>query len=98
MQLCEMSFVIKGGAHVHDDKLSVTAPTAMWIKALDIGLEKLSQEGFDFSSVSAISGTGQVCTIMHDLCLQVQIDFVIYFQLIITIHRPLKLFSKYIIC
>ena len=40
--------------------LSVTAPPSMWVKALDIGLTKLKQESFDFSTVSALSGTGQV--------------------------------------
>ena len=55
-------FCYAGGAHIHDDKLTVTVPTEMWVKALDIGLMKLKNEGFDFSTVTAISGTGQVGT------------------------------------
>lgn len=49
-----------GGAHIQDDNLTVTAPTIMWVEALDLALEKLKNKGFDFHSVAAISGTGQV--------------------------------------
>ena len=48
------------GAHMHDDKLTVTVPTEMWVEALDIGLARLSERKFDFNNVAAISGTGQV--------------------------------------
>jgi len=37
----------------------VTAPTIMWVKALDMLLDKLRVEGVDFSIVGAISGAGQ---------------------------------------
>ena len=49
-----------GGVHIHNDKLTVTVPTKMWVQALDVGLERLKETGFDFSTVAAISGTGQV--------------------------------------
>nr|XP_018668028.1 xylulose kinase-like [Ciona intestinalis] len=49
----------KGGVHIHEDQLTVTAPTEMWVKALDLVLEKLQKQDFDFSTVAAISGTGQ---------------------------------------
>lgn len=45
---------------MHDDKLTVTAPTLMWVKALDVVLENMKKENFDFQSVVAISGAGQV--------------------------------------
>ena len=46
--------------HIHDDRLTVTAPTVMWVSAFDRALQKLQDSGFDFGSVAAISGTGQV--------------------------------------
>nr|CAB3267813.1 xylulose kinase-like [Phallusia mammillata] len=49
----------KGGVHIQDDNLTVTAPTEMWVEALDLALKKLKDDGFDFQSVAAISGTGQ---------------------------------------
>lgn len=48
-----------GGVHRHENGLTVTAPTIMWVKALDLLLERLKLEGLDFSSVAAVSGTGQ---------------------------------------
>uniref|UniRef100_H2YXB8 Xylulose kinase n=1 Tax=Ciona savignyi TaxID=51511 RepID=H2YXB8_CIOSA len=48
-----------GGVHIQDDQLTVTAPTEMWVQALDLALEKLQKQGFDFSTVAALSGTGQ---------------------------------------
>ncbi len=47
-----------GGVHVSDKR--VTAPPIMWVKALDMLMEKLRILGVDFSKVSAISGAGQV--------------------------------------
>jgi len=38
---------------------TVTAPTIMWVKALDMLLDKLRVEGVDFGSIAAISGAGQ---------------------------------------
>ncbi|XP_053408288.1 xylulose kinase-like isoform X1 [Mercenaria mercenaria] len=52
-------FGTSGGACVHDDKVTVTAPAAMWVKALDMLLDQMKSEGFDFSKVAGISGDGQ---------------------------------------
>ncbi|KAL1452995.1 hypothetical protein WDU94_007172, partial [Cyamophila willieti] len=41
------------------EKHTVTAPTLMWVKALDILLDQLRVEGADFSKLAALSGTGQ---------------------------------------
>uniref|UniRef100_A0A4W4E3W5 Xylulose kinase n=1 Tax=Electrophorus electricus TaxID=8005 RepID=A0A4W4E3W5_ELEEL len=49
----------QGGVHVHGDGLTVTSPVHMWVKALDLILEKMKNAGFDFSCVKAISGSGQ---------------------------------------
>nr|XP_053635683.1 xylulose kinase-like [Cherax quadricarinatus] len=48
-----------GGVHVRGDGVTVTAPTIMWVKALDMLMDKLRVAGADFSTVAAISGTGQ---------------------------------------
>ncbi|XP_008161218.2 xylulose kinase isoform X2 [Chrysemys picta bellii] len=47
------------GVHVHSDKLTVTSPVLMWVKALDMILEKMKSSGFNFSHVRAFSGAGQ---------------------------------------
>ncbi|XP_064410121.1 xylulose kinase [Latimeria chalumnae] len=52
-------FGTQGGAHVHSNNLTVTSPALMWVKALDIILEKMKSSGFDFSCVKALSGSGQ---------------------------------------
>lgn len=46
--------------HVRGDGVTVTAPTIMWVKALDMLMDKLRVAGADFSTIAAISGTGQV--------------------------------------
>ena len=38
----------------------ITSPTLMWVKALDILMDKIRIAGIDFSQVVAISGAGQV--------------------------------------
>ncbi|GAB1606799.1 xylulose kinase-like [Argonauta hians] len=48
-----------GGVHLHYDGVTVTAPTVMWIQALDILLDKLKADNMDLSKVVAISGSGQ---------------------------------------
>ncbi|KAE8745272.1 hypothetical protein FOCC_FOCC008064 [Frankliniella occidentalis] len=48
------SGVCRGG-----DNKTVTAPTLMWVKALDMLLDKLRVCGVDFSKVVALSGTAQ---------------------------------------
>eukprot|EP00092_Neocalanus_flemingeri_P054343 GFUD01063989.1.p1 GENE.GFUD01063989.1~~GFUD01063989.1.p1 ORF type:complete len:100 (+),score=31.88 GFUD01063989.1:282-581(+) len=47
-----------GGVHTSGKK--VTAPTIMWVKALDMLLDKLRVAGVEFSKVAGISGAGQV--------------------------------------
>lgn len=37
----------------------ITAPTIMWVKALDILMDKLKSVGTDFSKIAAISGSAQ---------------------------------------
>ncbi|NXD07981.1 XYLB kinase, partial [Nothocercus nigrocapillus] len=49
----------QGGAYVHSDRLTVTSPVLMWVKALDMILEKMKSSGFNFSQVRALSGAGQ---------------------------------------
>lgn len=49
-----------GGVHVRGDQdCTVTAPTIMWVKALDMLMDKLRVAGADFSTIAAISGTAQ---------------------------------------
>ena len=47
-----------GGVHASGKR--VTAPTVMWVKALDMLMDKLRVLGVDFGKVAAISGAGQV--------------------------------------
>lgn len=49
--------VIKGKDKHHRE---VTAPTVMWVKALDVLLDRLQVCGADLSTVAAVSGSGQV--------------------------------------
>ena len=50
----------EGGVHYHENKLEVTAPSAMFIKALDVMLERMVARGFQFRKVVALSGDAQV--------------------------------------
>jgi len=50
-------FRTHGGVHINGTR--VTAPTVMWVKALDMILDKLRVAGVDFSTVDGISGVGQ---------------------------------------
>ncbi|XP_042566235.1 xylulose kinase isoform X3 [Clupea harengus] len=52
-------FRTQGGVHIHADRLTVTSPVLMWVKALDMTLDKMKATGFDFSCVRALSGSGQ---------------------------------------
>ncbi|XP_076146623.1 xylulose kinase isoform X1 [Alosa pseudoharengus] len=52
-------FRTQGGVHIHADGLTVTSPVLMWVKALDMILDKMKAAGFDFSCVRALSGSGQ---------------------------------------
>ncbi|XP_053198506.1 xylulose kinase [Scomber japonicus] len=52
-------FRTQGGVHIQPDGLTVTSPVLMWVKALDLLLDKMKRAGFDFSRVRALSGSGQ---------------------------------------
>ncbi|XP_062335440.1 xylulose kinase isoform X2 [Osmerus eperlanus] len=52
-------FRTQGGVHVQADRLTVTSPVLMWVKALGLLLEKMRIDGFHFSHVKALSGSGQ---------------------------------------
>lgn len=52
-------FKTHGGVHRHENNLTVTAPTLMWVKAFDLVLDRLREKGCDFGSVTCLSGTGQ---------------------------------------
>ncbi|XP_038654420.1 xylulose kinase isoform X5 [Scyliorhinus canicula] len=52
-------FGTQDGAHVHSDKLTVTTPVLLWVKALDMLLERMKISNFDFSKLKSLSGTGQ---------------------------------------
>ncbi|XP_029384889.1 xylulose kinase isoform X1 [Echeneis naucrates] len=52
-------FRTNGGVHLHADRLTVTSPVLMWVKALDLLLDKMKRAEFNFSQVSALSGSGQ---------------------------------------
>ena len=50
-----------GGVHVHADQLTITVPTAMMVKALDMLLDRMAEAKFPFEKVLAIGGDNQVC-------------------------------------
>ncbi|XP_059182925.1 xylulose kinase [Centropristis striata] len=52
-------FRTQGGVHIHTDRLTVTSPVLMWVKALDLLLDKMKGAGLDLSRVRALSGSGQ---------------------------------------
>lgn len=53
-------FRTTGGAHIDKtDNSIITSPTIMWVKALDIVLDKLTVAGVDFTKIAAVSGSGQ---------------------------------------
>lgn len=54
-------FGTEGGVHYHDNKLEVTVPSAMFIKTLDVMLERMVARGFLFGKVVALSGDAQQC-------------------------------------
>ena len=41
----------------------VTAPSIMWVHALDMLMDKLRVEGVEFSNIVAVSGAGQQVSI-----------------------------------
>lgn len=52
-------FGTSGGVRKHEDGLTVTVPTLLWVKAFDTLLQKLKKKGFCFKDVVCLSGTGQ---------------------------------------
>ncbi|KAL1916969.1 uncharacterized protein VTP21DRAFT_5166 [Calcarisporiella thermophila] len=50
-------FNTKHGAHHRNDR--TTSPTLMWVKALDMLLERLQKDDFKFENVKSISGAAQ---------------------------------------
>ncbi|XP_037091083.1 xylulose kinase-like [Pollicipes pollicipes] len=52
-------FRTHGGVNHGADSLTATAPAIMWVKALDMLMDKLRVNGLDFSRVAALSGAGQ---------------------------------------
>nr|CAI5863420.1 unnamed protein product [Callosobruchus analis] len=53
-------FGTRGGAIINvADKRRVTVPSIMWVKALDMLMQKLMLEGADFSKIAAVSGSAQ---------------------------------------
>lgn len=50
----------RGGVYKSEDGSNVvTAPVNMWLKALDLCLDKLKIDGLDFSTIIAVSGSAQ---------------------------------------
>ena len=80
-----------GGVHGSNSKNGrITSPTLMWIKALDILLDKIRISGIDFSQVVAISGAGQVS---FDLAAGVMSFWVIIVKYYAKVLRMMSLFS-----
>ena len=51
-------FGIKKGVLVNESEGEVFAPVAMWLRAIDVVLERLKSDGIDFARVKGISGAG----------------------------------------
>lgn len=49
-----------GGALLNKDTHEATAPVLMWVKALDMLMDRLILAGVDFTRIAAISGSAQV--------------------------------------
>ena len=52
-------FGINKGVLTNEPEKEVFAPVALWLRAVDVVLERLKQAGLDFSRVQGISGAGQ---------------------------------------
>nr|CAD7597348.1 unnamed protein product [Timema genevievae] len=52
-------FRTHGGVVTAEDGHTITAPTLLWVKALDLLLDQLKLAGADYTSIAAISGTAQ---------------------------------------
>ena len=58
---CICFLLIRTSGGVKKNGSTITAPTVMWVKALDLLMDQLKITGLDFQDISAISGAGQVC-------------------------------------
>ena len=52
-------FKTENGVHRGSDGITVTSPTLMWVKAVDVLLMKMAHNGVNFGDISVISGTAQ---------------------------------------
>nr|CAD7421594.1 unnamed protein product [Timema poppensis] len=52
-------FRTHGGVVTTEDGHTITAPTLLWVKALDLLLDRLKLAGADYTNIAAISGTAQ---------------------------------------
>ena len=52
-------FDVEKGVQTNEEECEVFAPVALWLHALDGVLQRLSDQGIDFSRVRGISGAGQ---------------------------------------
>lgn len=50
---------IKKGVHVNEVEREVYAPVAMWLEAVDLVLQRLSEKSCPFHLIKGISGSGQ---------------------------------------
>ena len=52
-------FGIKKGVITNEEEHEVYAPVALWLRAIDVLLQRLNQSGIDFGRIRGISGAGQ---------------------------------------
>lgn len=52
-------FKTRGGVRRSADGLTVTAPTIMWVAAMDLLMERLKSSGIPLGNIVAVSGSGQ---------------------------------------
>ncbi len=53
------AYTTSDGVHRHEDGMTVTSPTLMWVEALDLLLQRMREEDWPLGRVAAISGSGQ---------------------------------------
>ena len=82
-----------GGVHGSNSKNErITSPTLMWIKALDILLDKIRISGIDFSQVVAISGAGQVSFDLAPGVMSFWVSIIIIVKYYTKVLRMMSLF------
>ncbi|XP_032899717.1 xylulose kinase [Amblyraja radiata] len=52
-------FGTQNGVRVQSDKITVTTPVLLWVKAMDLLLERLKAANLDLSKLKSLSGSGQ---------------------------------------